>query len=69
MSLDKAIRKGAEHRRPYHGAKAIDHTCRNHGGNGKKHCGGQCGWCKENRLIQDIREKERIRQALDCPEG
>ena len=68
MALDKAIKKGTEHRRPYYGAKAIDRTCCNHGGKGKRHCSGQCGWCKENRLFQDTREKERIRQALDCPE-
>ena len=42
MSLDKAIAHGKEHRKPYHGAKAIDRTCRNHGGciycaNGRKH--------------------------------
>lgn len=41
MSLDKAIQSGKEHRKPYHGAKAIDHTCRNH---------GSCCWCKGNRL-------------------
>lgn len=40
MSLDKAIRYGKEHRRPYTGSKAIDGTCRNHGG---------CPWCEENR--------------------
>ena len=32
MSLDKAIKHGKEHRKPYRGAKAIDPTCRNHGG-------------------------------------
>lgn len=31
MSLDKAIASGKEKRKPYRGAKAIDHTCRNHG--------------------------------------
>lgn len=31
MSLDKSIRHGKEHRKPYHGSKAIDPTCRNHG--------------------------------------
>ncbi len=41
MSLDKAIQHGKEHRKPYHGSKAIDCTCRNH---------GSCIWCKENRL-------------------
>lgn len=40
MSLDKAIEHGKEHRKPYTGSKAFDHTCRNH---------GSCDWCKENR--------------------
>ncbi|MBO5969275.1 MAG: hypothetical protein J6S14_12345 [Clostridia bacterium] len=46
MSLDKAIEHGKEHRKPYRGSKAIDKTCRNHGG---------CDWCKENRTISDKR--------------
>ena len=32
MSLDKAIKHGKEHRKPYRGAKAVDPYCRNHGG-------------------------------------
>ena len=40
MSLDKAIEHGKEKRKPYRGSKAIDHTCRNHGG---------CPWCEGNR--------------------
>lgn len=40
MALDKAIEHGKEHRKPYRGSKAIDPTCRNHGG---------CPWCEENR--------------------
>lgn len=69
MPLDIAIEKGREHRRPYRGAKAVDGTCRNHGGKGKRHCGGQCLWCLGSRMIRDTREKERIRQEMDCPEG
>lgn len=41
MSLDKSIVHGKEKRRPYHGAKAIDTSCRNHGG---------CDWCLDNRM-------------------
>lgn len=40
MSLDRAIDSGKEHRKPYRGSKAFDHTCRNH---------GSCEWCKGNR--------------------
>ena len=43
MSLDKAIEHGKEHRKKYHGAKAIDRTCRNH---------GSCEYCKQNRLYK-----------------
>lgn len=39
--LDKAIASGKERRKPYRGAKAIDRSCRNHGG---------CAWCEGNRL-------------------
>ena len=41
MSLDKSIVHGKEKRRPYHGAKADDKSCRNHGG---------CKWCLANRM-------------------
>lgn len=37
MSLEKAITSGKEKRKPYRGAKAVDHTCRNH---------GTCPWCQ-----------------------
>ena len=40
MSLDKAINSGKEHRKHYHGSKAFDTTCRNH---------GSCPWCQGNR--------------------
>ena len=41
MSLDQAIKHGKEKRRPYHGAKARDPWCRNH---------GYCWICREDRL-------------------
>lgn len=40
MTLDKAIKHGKEHRKPYRGGKAVSKRCRNHGG---------CEWCEENR--------------------
>lgn len=40
MSLDKAIEHGKEHRHQYHGAKAVDKSCRNH---------GTCPYCQGNR--------------------
>lgn len=45
MSLDKAIKSGKEHRKPYRKAKAVDKTCRNHGG---------CPYCEGNwQIIKD----------------
>lgn len=48
MALDKAIKSGKEHRKPYRGSKSIDPTCRNH---------GSCPWCEENRKHK-FRDKE-----------
>lgn len=53
MTLDKAIEHKKEKRKPYTGAKAIDHTCRNH---------GSCGWCKENRLYKNIKKLESMNE-------
>lgn len=52
MALDKAIQHGKEHRRPYTGSKAIDRTCRNHGG---------CDWCKGNRMYSSRKRAEAMR--------
>ncbi len=49
MSLDKSIEHGKERRKPYRGSKAIDPSCRNHGG---------CPWCEENRKHK-FRDKEK----------
>ena len=48
MSLDKAIKHGKEHRKPYRGSKRFDGSCRNH---------GLCGWCISNRAHKN---KKRI---------
>lgn len=40
MALDKAIKSGKEHRKPYHGSKVFDYSCRNH---------GSCPYCERNR--------------------
>lgn len=57
MSLDKAITHGKEHRKSYRGAKAIDHTCRNH---------GSCGWCRGNRTYKN--DKRKLRQMQEIQE-
>lgn len=40
MSLEKSIKNGREHRKPYRKPKVYDKTCRNH---------GTCVWCRNNR--------------------
>lgn len=55
MSLDKAIEYGKEHRKPYHGAKAVNTACCNH---------GSCDWCKNNRLYKINKRELAALQAL-----
>ena len=49
MGLDKAIRGGKEKRKPYRKAKAVDGSCRNHGG---------CPYCESGR--QHFDRKKRL---------
>lgn len=51
MALDKAIRNGREHRKEYYGSKAIDRSCRNHGG---------CPWCEENRQYKNLKRMQAM---------
>ena len=55
MSLNKAIDHKKEKRKPYYGSKAIDKTCRNHGG---------CGWCEENRKHKYEKREEAMRDRI-----
>lgn len=41
MALNKAIKYGKEHRKPYKGGKSVSCGCRNH---------GWCSYCHSNRL-------------------
>lgn len=50
MSLDKAIEHGKEHRKPYHGAKAVDKSCRNHGN--CPHCQGKVKYKMEKMRLK-----------------
>ena len=56
MALDKAIEHKKEHRKMYRGSKAIDASCRNHGG---------CDWCLENRTYKYKKKKEAARLKED----
>lgn len=49
----KAIEYGKEHRKPYKGSKAIDRSCRNHGG---------CDYCLGNRMYK---YRKVIEKTLD----
>lgn len=51
MSLNKAIKNGKEHKKPYRGAKSVDKTCRNH---------GSCPWCKSNRTFKNQKLKDKM---------
>lgn len=53
MGLEKAIKSGKEKRKEYHGAKAVDSTCRNNGG---------CPHCESNRLHSS---RKRLTAAED----
>ena len=55
MSLNKSIQSGKSHRKPYRGGKAIDKTCRNHGG---------CHWCLENRTHKNDKRELAAEQEL-----
>ena len=55
MALDKAIKSGKEHRKPYRGSKAIDKTCRNN-------CG--CPWCEGNRKYKYIKIEKKMLDRL-----
>ena len=56
MSLDKAIEHGKERRKPYHGSKKFDTSCRNH---------GDCPWCEKGRqfskLKMNIESEEQLK--------
>ena len=60
MALDKAIERGKEKRKPYHGSKAFDATCRP---------GGSCPWCIGSRTAKNRERDRRAKQAIVEWEG
>ena len=48
MSIEKAIRYGKDHRKPYYDSRNFDWSCRNH---------HSCPFCENTRLF-DQRKKE-----------
>lgn len=69
MGLEKAIKSGKEHRKPFKGAKAIDTSCRNNGGKTKRRAHRECPWCKGNRLysntIKEASSKEQLSEEIN----
>ena len=55
MSLDKAILHGKEKRKQYTGAKLVDPTCRNHGGE---------DWELSNRIHKYNKRKTSAKQKM-----
>ena len=53
MSLNKAIEHGKEKRKPYRHGKAVDKSCRNHGG---------CSWCEGNRTYKNKKRLESTKE-------
>jgi hypothetical protein len=60
MSLDKAIEHGKEKRKPYRKSKAIDPSCRNHGG---------CPRCEANRTRKSKAQKVVLENTDELTEG
>jgi hypothetical protein len=54
MSLDKAVKHGKEHRKPYRGSKAFDPACRDN----------TCPYCLSNKKVKDRRRKQAADEAL-----
>lgn len=49
MGFDKNYPNRKDKRKPYTGAKAISHRCRNH---------GDCPWCKGNREYRNKKHQD-----------
>jgi hypothetical protein len=57
MSLEKGIKHGKEHRKPYYTTGRFDPTCRPNGG---------CGYCKKNRAHKNKKKTlNQIQQLND----
>jgi hypothetical protein len=47
VSLDKAIKHGKEHRKPFRGSARFDRSCRHQ---------GTCEYCRRNRTVAAARQ-------------
>jgi hypothetical protein len=57
MSMDKAIKHGKEHRKPYYRSGRFDRTCRPHGG---------CPYCVGNRKHSEAMRIARAEYKEDA---
>lgn len=48
MSFDNFYPNRKDHRKPFHGSKSVDRTCRNH---------GSCPYCSGNRQFKNFRRQ------------
>lgn len=55
MTLDMAIKHKKEYRKQYHGAKAVDKSCRNHGSD---------NWSTENRTYKNKKRQNVIDEKI-----
>ena len=55
MSLEKGIRFGKEHRRPYWDSRALNKTCR---------CHGSCPYCSKNRKYKHNKKFQKMLDRL-----
>jgi len=56
MSLDKAIERGKERRKPYYKAGKHDKTCRPH---------GRCAYCADNRAHKQAKHDQEKPEERD----
>lgn len=56
MSLEKAIKHGKEHRKPYYRSERFDRTCRPH---------GSCPWCQSRRSYNSRRRLEAAQMQME----
>ena len=54
MSFDKSYPNRKDRRKPYHGSKSFDRSCRNH---------GSCPYCEGSRTVSARRIKAQARLA------
>ena len=55
MGFDKDYPNRKDHRKPFRGAKAVDHSCRNN---------GACGYCSANRQHSRLKNERAAKEEI-----